>query len=58
MLYTIISDPLRPILRRLLPSSASAAFEITTYGWEFREKAAVHERLGPIFMVVATGSID
>ncbi|KAK7967585.1 uncharacterized protein PG986_001862 [Apiospora aurea] len=39
----------------LLPTAAFAAFELTIWGWEFHDKAAVHERLGPAFVLVTTG---
>jgi hypothetical protein len=29
--------------------------ELSIWGWEFRNKAAVHERLGPVFLFVTTG---
>jgi hypothetical protein len=28
---------------------------LSIWGWEFRDKAAVHERLGPVFLFVTTG---
>lgn len=28
--------------------------ELSIWGWEFRGKAAVHEKLGPVFVVVTT----
>ncbi|CAI6331411.1 unnamed protein product [Periconia digitata] len=55
LIHTIFSDPLRPVLRRLLPASLYATFEISTFGWEFRDKSAVHERLGPNFILVSPG---
>ncbi|KAK8093214.1 uncharacterized protein PG998_014615 [Apiospora kogelbergensis] len=53
--HAVASEPLRLVLRPLLPTAAFAAFELTIWGWEFHDKAAVHERLGPAFVLVTTG---
>lgn len=55
MVHDILSEPLRPVFRALLPPAAYQVFELSTYGWEFRDKGAIHERLGPFFVVVTTG---
>ncbi|KZL75677.1 hypothetical protein CI238_04877 [Colletotrichum incanum] len=54
-LHMIFSLPLRPLAKRLLPARAFAAAELVISGWEFRDKAAVHTRTGPAFVIVTTG---
>ncbi|KAI2481247.1 hypothetical protein Ptr902_07042 [Pyrenophora tritici-repentis] len=54
-LHTILCVPLRPILCSLLPGPIFAIVELTIWGWEFRDKAAIHEKLGPAFIFVTTG---
>ncbi|GJC96777.1 MFS multidrug transporter [Colletotrichum higginsianum] len=54
-IIAIFSVPARPLLKRVLPARAFAAVELTIFGWEFRDKAAVHARVGPAFVVVTTG---
>ncbi|KPA36515.1 cytochrome p450 [Fusarium langsethiae] len=53
--FAIISEPLRPILRLFLPVVVFRTFELTLWGWEFHDKGAAHQRLGPAFVVVTTG---
>ncbi|KAL8366308.1 hypothetical protein RB595_004870 [Gaeumannomyces hyphopodioides] len=53
--FALIQEPLRPVLRRLLPAAAFDVYELSLWGWEFRAKAAVHKRYGPAFVVVTTG---
>ncbi|KAL8319197.1 hypothetical protein RB597_006130 [Gaeumannomyces tritici] len=53
--FALIQEPLRPVLRRLLPAAAFGVYELSLWGWEFRAKAAVHKRYGPAFVVVTTG---
>ncbi|GJC87635.1 putative cytochrome P450 CYP13A1 [Colletotrichum liriopes] len=53
-LHIIFSVPLRPLMKRLLPARAFAAAELAIFGWEFRDKAEVHTRIGPAFVIVTT----
>ncbi|KAE8834074.1 hypothetical protein PTNB73_09924 [Pyrenophora teres f. teres] len=53
--HAILSVPLRPVFRFLLPSPLFAIVELSIWGWEFRDKAAIHEKLGPAFIFVTTG---
>ncbi|KAK8104428.1 uncharacterized protein PG998_011461 [Apiospora kogelbergensis] len=55
VVFAIISEPLRPILRCLLPASSFRTFQLTLWGWEFHDKSAAHERLGPALVLVTTG---
>ncbi|OAL04694.1 cytochrome P450 [Phaeosphaeriaceae sp. SRC1lsM3a] len=54
-LHALFSVPLRPVLRFLLPSSIFDTVELSIWGWEFRDKANVHDKLGPVFVLVTTG---
>ncbi|GKT86483.1 cytochrome P450 [Colletotrichum tofieldiae] len=36
------------------PARAFAAAELAIFGWEFRDKAEVHTRIGPAFVIVTT----
>ncbi|KAK6858956.1 hypothetical protein PG995_004809 [Apiospora arundinis] len=53
--FAIISEPFRPVLRSILPAAVFRAFQLTLWGWEFHDKSAAHERLGPAFVLVTTG---
>jgi hypothetical protein len=53
--HALFSVPLRPIFRRILPAPVFATVELSIWGWEFRDKAAIHEKLGPAFIIVTTG---
>ncbi|KAH7018085.1 cytochrome P450 [Microdochium trichocladiopsis] len=53
-LFGVLSEPLKPLLRRLLPPRARQAFDLTLWGWEWHDKGAAHERLGPAFVIVTT----
>ncbi|GKT77132.1 cytochrome P450 [Colletotrichum tofieldiae] len=53
-LHIIFAVPLRPLMKRLLPARAFAAAELAIFGWEFRDKAEVHTRIGPAFVIVTT----
>lgn len=55
LLHIIFANPLRPVLHAILPTSLFDIFELTTFGWEFRDKAAIHERLGLNFIIVSPG---
>jgi hypothetical protein len=47
--------PLRPILERFTPAPFNDAVKVSIHGWEFRQKTAVHARVGPAFILVTTG---
>ncbi|KXJ86031.1 cytochrome P450, partial [Microdochium bolleyi] len=53
-IFGVFSEPLKPLLRRILPASARRAFDLTLWGWEFHDKSAIHEQLGPAFVIVTT----
>jgi hypothetical protein len=53
--HALFSVPLRPFYRRILPATLFATVELSIWGWEFRDKAAIHARLGPAFIIVTTG---
>ncbi|KXH35359.1 hypothetical protein CSIM01_08934 [Colletotrichum simmondsii] len=55
LIHVVLSVPFRPLLKRLLPPTFFATVELTIVGWEFRDKSAVHDRVGPAFMLVTTG---
>ncbi|KAH7406696.1 cytochrome P450 [Phaeosphaeria sp. MPI-PUGE-AT-0046c] len=55
MFYALFSVPLRPVFQFILPSGIFATVELSIWGWEFRDKAAIHEKLGPVFIFVTTG---
>lgn len=50
----ILSIPLRPIFERLLPVALYDAIKVTIYGWEFRDKYALHDKVGQAFILVTT----
>ncbi|KAM5529282.1 cytochrome P450 CYP13A3 [Fusarium oxysporum f. sp. phaseoli] len=52
--YMIISVPLRPVFERILPAAFYDAIKVTIFGWEFRDKHHLHDRLGPAFILVTT----
>ena len=53
--HALFSVALRPVFQCLLPVSIFATVELSIWGWEFRDKAAIHEKLGPAFIFVTTG---
>ncbi|KAI6289876.1 hypothetical protein MCOR14_010290 [Pyricularia oryzae] len=53
--FALLSEPLHAILVRILPSSAYAYIQPCFFGWEFHNKGAIHQRLGPAFVLVTTG---
>ncbi|WYZ37721.1 hypothetical protein EsH8_II_001227 [Colletotrichum jinshuiense] len=53
--HVVFSVPLRPLIKRLLPASVFASVNLSIFGWEFQDKTAVHDRVGPSFMLVTTG---
>ncbi|KXH51828.1 hypothetical protein CSAL01_06287 [Colletotrichum salicis] len=55
LIHVVTSVPLRPLFKRLLPATFFATVELTIVGWEFRDKSAVHDRVGAAFMLVTTG---
>ncbi|KAH7012471.1 cytochrome P450 [Microdochium trichocladiopsis] len=54
-LFGVLSEPLKHLLRRILPQSARQAFDMTLWGWEWHDKSAAHEGLGLSFVVVTPG---
>ncbi|TKW57214.1 putative cytochrome P450 CYP13A1 [Colletotrichum tanaceti] len=54
-LHMVFSLPLRPLVKSLLPARVFSAAELVIAGWEFRDKAAAHIRMGPAFVIVTTG---
>ncbi|KAH3947634.1 hypothetical protein HBH53_112200 [Parastagonospora nodorum] len=55
VIFTFISEPLRPLLKPILPASIFAVFDATCWGWEFHDKGATHEKFGDAFIMVTTG---
>ncbi|KAK1994420.1 cytochrome P450 [Colletotrichum falcatum] len=54
VIHTIFAVPLRPVLRRLLPARVYDSVSLVIFGWEFLDTSAVHERIGPAFIIVTT----
>ncbi|OAQ85151.1 cytochrome p450 domain-containing protein [Purpureocillium lilacinum] len=55
ILYIIAQVPLRPILARFLPEPLFDRVRLSIFGWEFLDKGAIHERVGPAFILVTAG---
>ncbi|OLN86258.1 putative cytochrome P450 CYP13A3 [Colletotrichum chlorophyti] len=53
--HVIFSVPLRPVFKFVLPRALYTTVRITTYGWEFPDKSATHDAIGPSFMIVSPG---
>jgi hypothetical protein len=53
--YIIVSVPLRPVFERVLPAAFYDAIKVTIFGWEFRDKHDLHDRVGPAFILVTPG---
>jgi hypothetical protein len=58
LLWMIIKVPLRPTLKRILPRSVYDAIKISIFGWEFRDKYALHAQVGSVFWLVNPGSCE
>jgi hypothetical protein len=55
----IFSVPLRLTLEKLLPSSFyENHIKPSIYGWEFRDKNVLHEKIGPAFLLVSSGDTE
>lgn len=46
---------MRPILARFLPEPLFDRVRLSIFGWEFLDKGAIHERVGPAFILVTAG---
>lgn len=58
-IWMVLSVPLRRILEKLLPASFyEKFFQTTIYGWEFRDKNALHKRIGQMFLLVSAGETE
>lgn len=58
-LWIVLSVPLRRTLERLLSASFyDKFFKTTIYGWEFRDKNILHEKIGPMFLLVTAGETE
>ncbi|EMD63750.1 hypothetical protein COCSADRAFT_190936 [Bipolaris sorokiniana ND90Pr] len=55
-IWAFLCVPLRPVLLRILPTALFATVELSIWCWEFRDKYAIHERLGPAFVYVTMGN--
>ncbi|TLS26232.1 hypothetical protein PpBr36_05045 [Pyricularia pennisetigena] len=53
--FALLSESLHAIFVRILPSSAYEYIEPSFIGWEFHNKGAIHQRLGPAFVIVTSG---
>jgi hypothetical protein len=57
--WMVLNVPLRPFLQKVLPTSFFNNFiQVTTYGWEFRDKYALHSKVGNVFLLVTPGEIE
>lgn len=54
-LWRIVSVPLRPLFKRLLPAELYFRLEISTHGFESRVRDKLHRRYGPSFTIVGPG---
>ena len=54
ILWQLVQSRIQPLLR-LLPDSLIQFSIISNPTWSFRDKAAVHRRLGPAFVLVCPG---
>ncbi|OAA59773.1 Cytochrome P450 [Niveomyces insectorum RCEF 264] len=50
--FVVLNAPLRPFLERVIPTAVYEQLKILFYGWEFRDKHGVHDRIGPVFVMV------
>ena len=48
----------RPMLQRFLPGPLWERVKLGIYGWEFRDKYRAHEKHGPAFLYVNSGSCN
>lgn len=55
----VLSVPLRRTLEKILPASFNERFfQTTIYGWEFRDKNALHKKIGQMFLLVTAGETE
>lgn len=55
-IWMLLSVPLRPYLRRILPPPLFLRLNMSIYGWEFGEKYHPHAVYGKNFIYVTCGS--
>ncbi|KAK3938605.1 cytochrome P450 [Diplogelasinospora grovesii] len=54
MPYLLIKGPLRPLLETILPFPG---IRVSIFGWEFRDRHELHDRVGPAF-ILATPDLN
>ena len=57
-LFMVFSGVLRPWMKRTFPAWIYDIIKAQIYGWEYVEKSDLHDKLGPIFLIVSPGRID
>ncbi|QDS69528.1 hypothetical protein FKW77_007545 [Venturia effusa] len=59
LFWFVLSMPLRRTLERLTSKSFFDKYlRLTIAGWEFRDKNVLHEKVGPIFLLVSPGDTE
>jgi hypothetical protein len=58
IIWIIIKVPLRPILKRILPTFIFERINISIFGWEFLDKFDFHSRVGPTFCLATPGNVE
>ena len=56
--WMILSIPLRPVFKRLLPSALFMRLEYSTYGFEARVRNGAYEKFGQSYVLVAPGKLE
>ena len=54
--WLVFSSMFEPALSRFLPKYLYNRIKVTIFGWEYRCRYAVHEKLGPVFVLVTPAS--
>jgi hypothetical protein len=56
--WMVFNVPLRPVLAKILPVAIFERIKPTIYGWEFRDRYAVHAKRGTSFFLATPGTME
>jgi hypothetical protein len=58
IIWMIIKVPLRPTLKKILPTFLFERINISIFGWEFFDKFELHSRVGLTFCLATPGNVE
>jgi hypothetical protein len=52
IIWMVITPMLQPLLKKYIPEPLYTRLDVAIYGWECRQKAEIHGRVGKMFVLV------